>query len=112
MVHIAVCWAQLLCRFSPQFKHEGKRRELYSAAVAAGVSSAFGTPVGGVLFSLEEVSSHFPSRTLLRAFIASVVATLALSVSNLTGSDGPSLFSVRYTVTVHPSEYIMFALLG
>jgi len=112
MVHIAVCWAQLLSRLSPQFKHEGKRRELYSAAVAAGVSSAFGTPVGGVLFSLEEVSSHFPSRTLLRAFIASVVATLALSVTTWTGMEGLTLFSVRYTVTCHPSEYFIFALLG
>eukprot|EP00405_Crypthecodinium_cohnii_P008086 CAMPEP_0206421536 /NCGR_PEP_ID=MMETSP0324_2-20121206/1504_1 /ASSEMBLY_ACC=CAM_ASM_000836 /TAXON_ID=2866 /ORGANISM="Crypthecodinium cohnii, Strain Seligo" /LENGTH=881 /DNA_ID=CAMNT_0053885645 /DNA_START=46 /DNA_END=2691 /DNA_ORIENTATION=+ len=110
MVHVSVCWAQMLARLSPQYQHEGKRRELYSAAVAAGVSAAFGTPVGGVLFSLEEVSSHFPSRTLLRAFIASVVATLALSVSKLTGP--LTLFSVRYTVTCHPSEYVIFALLG
>jgi len=65
-----------------------------------------------VLFSLEEVSSHFPSRTLLRAFIASVVATLALSVSRLGGTEGLTLFSVRYTVTCHPSEYFIFALLG
>jgi len=112
MVHVAVCWAQLLSRLFPQFQNERRRRELYSAAVAAGVSSAFGTPVGGVLFSLEEVSSHFPSRTLLLAFIASVVATLALSVSNLTGTDQLTLFSVTYTVDIHPSEYAMFALLG
>ena len=112
MVHVAVCWAQLLSRLSPQYQHEGKRRELYSAAVAAGVSSAFGTPIGGVLFSLEEVSSHFPPRTLLRAFIASVVATLALTLKSWTGAEGLTLFSVRYTVKCHPSEYIVFALLG
>ncbi|CAK8985342.1 H(+)/Cl(-) exchange transporter 3 (Chloride channel protein 3) (ClC-3) (Chloride transporter ClC-3) [Durusdinium trenchii] len=95
MVHVGVCWANLLSRLFPQFRNEGKRQQLFSAAVAAGVSSAFGTPVGGVLFSLEEV-----------------VATLLLSVSNLTGTGHLTLYSVTYTVTLHPSDYAMFALLG
>jgi len=94
MVHVAVCWAQFLSTLFPQYQNEGKRRELFSAAVAGGISSSFGTPVGGVLFSLEEVSSRFPSRTLLLAFIASVVATLALSISNLFGTGHLTLFSV------------------
>eukprot|EP00425_Heterocapsa_triquetra_P046625 CAMPEP_0195089294 /NCGR_PEP_ID=MMETSP0448-20130528/28616_1 /TAXON_ID=66468 /ORGANISM="Heterocapsa triquestra, Strain CCMP 448" /LENGTH=636 /DNA_ID=CAMNT_0040123017 /DNA_START=38 /DNA_END=1945 /DNA_ORIENTATION=+ len=112
MVHVAVCWAQLLSRMFPQYQNENKRRELFSAAVAAGVSSAFGTPVGGVLFSLEEVSSHFPSRTLKSAFIASAVVTLCLSVFHLTGDEHLSLFSVGNTVSFHPSEYVVFAVLG
>lgn len=112
MVHVAVCWAHMLTQFSAHFQNADRSRELVSAAVAAGVSSAFGTPVGGVLFSLEEVSSHFPSKTLLRAFIASVVATLLLSVSNLTGTGHLTMFSVTYTVTFHPSEYVVFAILG
>lgn len=112
MVHLSVCWAQFVCSRLPQFRNEGKKREMFSAAVAAGISSAFGTPIGGVLFSLEEVSSHFPSRTLLLSFLASVTATLALSVGNVTGTGHTTLFSVRYTVPIHPSEYVMFAILG
>lgn len=44
----------------------GKRREILSAASAAGVAVAFGAPIGGVLFSLEEVSYFFPAKVMWR----------------------------------------------
>jgi Voltage gated chloride channel len=43
-------------------KHVAKRREILSAACAAGVAVAFGAPIGGTLFSLEEVSYFFPPK--------------------------------------------------
>lgn len=46
--------------------HIGKRREVLSAASAAGVAVAFGAPIGGVLFSLEEVSYFFPAKVMWR----------------------------------------------
>jgi len=111
LVHVAVCWAQLLSGTFEQFSDESRRRELISAAAAAGVSTAFGAPLGGILFSLEEVSSIFPMKTLLRSFAAAVTAALVLSL--IRGSrEGLTLFSVHYDQSAHPFEHIIFALLG
>lgn len=56
----------ILAYLFPKYgRNEAKKREILSAAAAAGVSVAFGAPIGGVLFSLEEVMtancSNFPS---------------------------------------------------
>lgn len=47
-----------------------KRREILSAACAAGVAVAFGAPIGGTLFSLEEVSYFFPPKVRLFTLIS------------------------------------------
>ena len=59
----------------------GKRREALSASSAAGVAVAFAAPIGGVLFSLEEVSYYFPPKTMWRAFFCAVTAAMTLKVS-------------------------------
>lgn len=62
-VHIASCVGNIVCRVFPKYEtNESKRREILSCACAAGVAVAFGAPVGGVLFSLEEVSYYFPAK--------------------------------------------------
>ncbi len=39
-----------------------QRRNFISAGAAAGIASAFGAPVGGLLFAMEEVSSFWKNR--------------------------------------------------
>jgi chloride channel 3/4/5 len=74
-VHIATCIGNIACRIFPKYSdNDGKRREILSASAASGVAVAFGAPIGGVLFSLEEVSYYFPSKTLFRTFFCCIVS--------------------------------------
>lgn len=53
-VHYAVCVGNVISRYFDKYKRNAsKTREIYTATAAAGVAVAFGSPIGGVLFSLE-----------------------------------------------------------
>jgi chloride channel 3/4/5 len=95
-VHIASCVGNIVSRFFSKYENnEGKsfsfshsiifivcmtakRREILSAACAAGVAVAFGAPIGGTLFSLEEVSYFFPSKVSKFSF-ADFVKSLTIT---------------------------------
>lgn len=53
-VHYAVCTGNVVSRMFNKYKRNAsKTREILTASAAAGVGVAFGSPIGGVLFSLE-----------------------------------------------------------
>ena len=59
-VHYAVCTGNVVSRFFSKYRNNAaKMREIMSACAAAGVAVAFGSPIGGVLFSLEVRVSLF-----------------------------------------------------
>jgi len=96
-VHIATCVGNIACRlFSKYDDNDGKRREVLSAAAAAGVAVAFGAPIGGVLFCLEEVAYFFPAKTLFRTFFCCITAALSLKFLNPYGTNKIVMFEVRY----------------
>ena len=94
-VHYAVCTGNVISRFFDKYRRNAaKTREILSASAAAGVGVAFGSPIGGVLFSLEEMSNYFPLKTLWRSYFCALVATAVLAVS-VCGS-GMGLGTDRY----------------
>ncbi|KAI9824962.1 MAG: hypothetical protein M1826_007214 [Phylliscum demangeonii] len=112
-VHIATCVGNIACRlFAKYNRNDGKRREVLSASAASGVAVAFGAPIGGVLFSLEEVSYYFPPKTLFRTFFCCIVAALSLKFLNPYGTNKIVLFEVRYVTDWRFFEMIAFIMLG
>ena len=112
-VHVATCIGNIACRmFSKYNLNDGKRREVLSASAASGVAVAFGSPLGGVLFSLEEVSYYFPPKTLFRTFFCCIAAALSLKFLNPYGTSKIVLFEVRYVTDWRFFELFNFAVLG
>ena len=112
-VHVACCVANILCRYFPEFKNnQYKKNEAISAASAAGISVAFGAPVGGVLFSLEEVASYFPHKTMWRAFFCALIASIVLQSIDPYQEGRLTLFQITYSKTWMWFEMFPFALLG
>ncbi|KAF3906272.1 hypothetical protein ABW20_dc0102750 [Dactylellina cionopaga] len=112
-VHIATCIGNICCRLFPKYNfNDAKRREVLSASAAAGVAVAFGAPLGGVLFSLEEVSYYFPPKTLFRTFFCCIIAAMSLKFLDPYGTSKIVMFEVRYETRWHGFEIIAFTFLG
>ncbi|ESO94097.1 hypothetical protein LOTGIDRAFT_145169 [Lottia gigantea] len=112
-VHVACCCGNIFSYLFPKYgRNEAKKREILSAASAAGVSVAFGAPIGGVLFSLEEVSYYFPLKTLWRSFFCALMAAFVLRSINPFGNDHLVMFYIDYNEPWYIQELIPFIFLG
>ena len=112
-VHVASCCGNIFSYLFPKYgRNEAKKREILSAAASAGVAVAFGAPIGGVLFSLEEVSYYFPLKTLWRSFFCAMVAAFVVSAVNPYGKGHDVVFFIEYKAEWTMIELIPFIFLG
>lgn len=112
-VHISVCVAHLIGSRFAKYAHNGRKiREVYAAGCAAGLSVAFGAPIGGVLFAYEEIATYFPRKVMWRAFICSLCAAITLRQLDPTGTGRLVLFETDWGASYKLYHYPVFVLLG
>lgn len=112
-VHYAVCTGNVISRMFDKYKRNAsKTREILSACAAAGVAVAFGSPIGGVLFSLEEMSNYFPLKTMWRSYFCALVATAVLAAMNPFRTGQLVMFQVKYDRSWHFFETVPYICIG
>ncbi|GAA5926868.1 uncharacterized protein JCM15063_000391 [Sporobolomyces koalae] len=113
LVHVACCIGDLIMRpFTALSGNGARQREILSAAAAAGVSVAFGAPLGGVLFSLEEISTFFPGSTMWQSFVCAITAAVTLQYIDPFNTGKLVLFQVTATQVWRGFELIPWLFLG
>jgi len=82
------------CRLCQSFD-DTDHREFISAGTACGLAAAFGAPIGGVLFSMEEACSYWSRRVAWRCFLAAMLASFVIGQLHQSDSSGMLSFDTK-----------------
>ena len=111
-VHLGSCTADLVSGLFPSYQLGSLRRELISAGAGGGLAVAFGAPIGGVVFAIEEINSQFSFRAMLQTLMHGVTAVIVFANINAMHTGRIVQFSINYTHQWFWFEVPLFALVG
>lgn len=120
-VHLSCMIAAYLGRMrasaTNEYENKNKQYEMLVACSAVAVSSCFGAPVSGVLFSVEVVSSHFAVRHYWRGFFAATCGACMFRLLAVFNSEqetilAPFKTSFNIDFPFDLPEMIFFLILG
>eukprot|EP01114_Cavostelium_apophysatum_P015709 TRINITY_DN4341_c0_g1_i2.p1 TRINITY_DN4341_c0_g1~~TRINITY_DN4341_c0_g1_i2.p1 ORF type:complete len:515 (-),score=88.76 TRINITY_DN4341_c0_g1_i2:94-1638(-) len=105
-----------------RLRTDKEQRDFMSSGVAAGIAAAFGAPIGGVLFALEEASSFWSRELTWRTFFGSMLSALSVNIlfqavkqhtiSGTYASGGLLSFGLSRLYSYRYSELGPFMMLG
>uniref|UniRef100_A0AAX7UT56 Chloride channel K n=1 Tax=Astatotilapia calliptera TaxID=8154 RepID=A0AAX7UT56_ASTCA len=87
--------------------------QMLVVSAGVGVASCFGAPIGGVLFSVEVMSSHFALRHYCPCFFSAACGALTFRLLAVWGGDGETLQALFRTnfpdaLPFYPLEILLF----
>jgi len=85
---------------------------MYSAAVAAGMTAAFGAPMGAIMFSIEVSTTYYMVSNLFKSFYCVTFSILVYKVLEMLG--WLTLYpAAEYPMSIKVDhEVLLFAILG
>lgn len=114
-VHYAVCVGSIITKLFLMKSNSLKSfsyKNILVASSAAGVAVAFGSPMGGVLFSIEEISNYFKLSTMWESYYCSLIAVSFLQLLNPFRTGQVVMFEVKFDKNWHFFELPAFIILG
>lgn len=114
-VHYATCCGYVITNWllSKEMAFP-EQSEYLTASTAGGVAVAFGAPIGGVLFALEEMSASIPFKlsALWKSYYIALAGISALQYIDPSRNGKIVVFEVTYDREWHVEEIPIFILLG
>lgn len=113
-VHYAACCGAIFPPLLFNWFNDCPQRmsDFITAASSTGVAVAFGSPISGVLFSLEEICNRVSIELLWKCFYMSFIGTSTLQAWDPFRTGQIVMFSVRFETNWQMGELPIFILIG